>query len=142
MKRFIAWCLLLAMVITAPLVSLAAQSDIKSLSDDDLLSLNNAIISELFARGKSALIPIGEYIVGNHIPAGEYSVELIKNEILSMAMIMIYSNESDSSLENIITLSEDVPVVGRLVLKDGKRVVISAGNITMRALNGVTIKFN
>lgn len=139
MKRIVA--VLLIVILLTPILALASQQDIKSMSDEKLLKLNDAVIAELFSRGKSATIPIGEYIVGKHIPAGEYRAEIVENGILSLAMILTYGDDTDLSLENFITLSEEVPVVGRLVLKAGKRVVISSGNIILSALNGATFTF-
>ena len=71
MKKVMVLALVLCMLL--PVVSYA-QVDLVGMTDMDLMHLQADLVDELFKRGKEATIPVGKYIVGQHIPAGDYFI--------------------------------------------------------------------
>lgn len=118
-----------------------AQVDLKSMSDDELLLLSHELVTELFNRGKKASIPVGEYLIGEHIPAGEYHVELNGMKGFNMSMISTYSSINESSLDGMYSLADGSSEIGRLVLHEGGKLVVSIGGIYLRALTSLTFVF-
>lgn len=95
-----------------------AETDLSSMSVDDLVSLKTAIVGELMARDevKTVTVPAGEYIVGEDIPAGKYSVETTS----SFAVLTV------NEYEIMYSVNKDEPI-GKLTLKDGDVLSLSAG---------------
>jgi len=71
MKKVMVVALVLCMLL--PAISYA-QVDLASMTDMDLMQLQADLVDELFKRGKEATIPVGQYVVGQHIPAGDYFI--------------------------------------------------------------------
>lgn len=74
MKKIIAFVVCLLMISG---IAVAEIPDISNLSDEELVSLNKAIIEKLIDSGylKEVTVPAGVYIVGTDIPAGSYMVK-------------------------------------------------------------------
>lgn len=75
MKRLAKYAaLVLAVLSVFVCVGLAEGIDISSLSDDDLLAMNESIDREIEARGlgEFSVLPAGVYVVGEDIKAGGY----------------------------------------------------------------------
>lgn len=75
MKRIIVFVVCLLMITST---AFAEIPDISNLTDEELVSLNEAIIEKLLDSGylKEVTVPAGIYTVGKDIPAGSY---LVKN---------------------------------------------------------------
>ncbi len=111
--------MILLIVFTAVICSSSlAEVDVKSLSTDELISMRLAIVQELMDRGemKSANVPAGEYIVGEDIPAGSYSITT--DQILVTIVIGNY--------DGMYVVSPDSPV-GKLTLKAGDKIQFTGG---------------
>lgn len=95
-----------------------AETDLSSMSVDDLVSLKTAIVGELMARDevKTVTVPAGEYIVGEDIPAGKYSVAT------SASMVMLTVNEYKEAY--VVTPNDPI---GKLSLKNGDVLALSSG---------------
>jgi len=115
MKKFLGF--LFAVLLLLPIFA-SAEVDVKSLSTEELLALRVSIVDELMARGemKSAKVPAGEYIVGEDIPAGSYSITT--DQILVTIVIGDY--------DGMYVVSPDSPV-GKLTLKAGDKIQFTGG---------------
>lgn len=115
MKKLLS--LLLTILLLVPVFA-SAEVDVKALSTEELLALRVSIIDELMARGemKSAKVPAGEYIVGEDIPAGSYSITT--DQILVTIVIGDY--------DGMYVVSPDSPV-GKLTLKAGDKIQFTGG---------------
>ena len=112
MKKFLGF--LFAVLLLLPIFA-SAEVDVKSLSTEELLALRVSIVDELMARGemKSANVPAGEYVVGDDIPAGSYSITT--DQLLVTIVIGDY--------DGMYVVSPDSPV-GKLTLKAGDKIQI------------------
>ena len=110
MKRFL--CFLLVVSLFLPGIAMA-DVDVKSLPTEELISLKLAIVQELMDRGemKSATVPAGEYIVGEDIPAGSYSIST------EQVLVTIVINDYDG----LYMISPDTGV-GKITLKEGDKI--------------------
>lgn len=101
-----------------PVVSLA-ESDLSSMSTEELIVLQTSIINELMQRNevKSVDVPQGEYIVGIDIPAGNYTVSTTS-----------YSSLMVNEFEDYYSITPDQKI-GKLVLVDGDTINIGGSCI-------------
>ena len=115
MKKIL--CSLLVILLLVPVFA-SAEVDVKMLSTEELIALRVSIVDELMARGemKSANVPAGEYIVGEDIPAGSYSITT--NQILVTIVIGDY--------DGMYVVSPDSPV-GKITLKAGDKIQFTGG---------------
>lgn len=93
MKRLAKYtALVLAVLSVFVCVGLAEGIDISSLSDDDLLAMNESIDREIEARGLSELsvLPAGVYVAGEDIEEGSY--RLVGKD--SQVTILIFTREA------------------------------------------------
>lgn len=127
MKRFLS--LLLFVLLLVPAFA-SAEVDVKALSTEELLALKVSIVDELMARGemKSAKVPAGEYIIGEDIPAGSYSITT--DQILVTIVIGDY--------DGMYVVSSDSPV-GKITLKDGDKFQ-TTGNIVLTKYAGLSFE--
>lgn len=118
MKRFIALCLVAFVVFGCAL------AELDDMSFDELIDTNRQIVCEIMSRPewKETNVPSGEWVVGEDIPAGTYSVAAKSR----MCIMTIWaSREKDfSSLVGEYVIYEDEPF-GKITLKDGYLVVFS-----------------
>ena len=117
-----------------------AKLDLKAMTDDELLKLHDDLIAELFAREKSASVSIGEYVIGEHLPAGEYKISISASKGLAMATVSTYKG-TDALPDQMFMLFGESNEIGRIVLKDGMRLEISGGGVTITPLLGGVITF-
>ena len=82
MKRFL--CILLICLMITP--ALAESIDLSAMTDDELKSEFQVIVSELISRGIwiSEKIHAGLYVVGESIPAGTYEFTPQKHDTVSI----------------------------------------------------------
>lgn len=71
MRKFLVLMLMATMLLPATVI---AEFDNKSLTDEQLVAMHQSLVNELFSREKTATIPIGYYVIGIDIPAGEYQL--------------------------------------------------------------------
>ena len=127
MKRF--FCSILAILLMVPFFA-GAEIDVKSLSTEEMLALRVSIVEELMSRGemKSAKVPAGEYIVGEDIPVGSYSITT--DQILVTVVIGDY--------DDMYVISSDSPI-GKLTLKAGDKIQFT-GNVVMTKFAGLSFE--
>ena len=127
MKKFLGF--LFAVLLLLPIFA-SAEVDVKSLSTEELLALRVSIVDELMARGemKSANVPAGEYVVGDDIPAGSYSITT--DQLLVTIVIGDY--------DGMYVVSPDSPV-GKLTLKAGDKIQIT-GKIVLTKYAGFSFE--
>lgn len=127
MKKFLGF--LFAVLLLLPIFA-SAEVDVKSLSTEELLALRVSIVDELMARGemKSANVPAGEYVVGDDIPAGSYSITT--DQLLVTIVIGDY--------DGMYVVSPDSPV-GKLTLKAGDKIQIT-GKIVLTKYAGLSFE--
>ena len=115
MKRFLA-CLLILVCITG--FSFAEES-LKNLSIDQLRQMIQVINAEIVSRPewKSTEVPAGQWIVGEDIPAGTYSITPV-----SSALVCVWKKEVNNYADNGLlfnqVLKSNKPM-GKLKLENG-----------------------
>jgi len=117
-------------------IALAADVDLTSLPYDELVDLKIKIAAEVMSRPetKSVSVPPGVYEIGEHIPAGEYSLELDSDYA---AATTSKSNDFSDYGSMIDILSVDEKGVGRIVLKEGQFIQIEYGSVLFVTFTGL-----
>ena len=118
MKKFLGF--LFAVLLLLPIFA-SAEVDVKSLSTEELLALRVSIVDELMARGemKSANVPAGEYVVGDDIPAGSYSITT--DQLLVTIVVGDYDEDFKLQLDARIAelgITDNVVITGKLQTHD------------------------
>ena len=135
MKKVMVLALVLCMLL--PVISYA-QVDLASMTDMDLMQLQADLADELFKRGKEATIPVGKYIVGQHIPAGDY---VIMAGVSSGTWVEVNDEPGGYGDHYQLHDLKAGESVGRLVLIDGDTVVVKNGEAKFIALYVSSISF-
>lgn len=128
MKKMIA---LVCVLVMMPCMAMA-EIDLSGLSVDELIALRTQIMSELFSRGeiKEAKVPAGEYIVGEDIPAGAYTVTT------SSMMLMVAVDDGMSAIHTLMNGDS----IGKLVLEDGQKLQINGGAAVFSVYQGISFE--
>jgi ABC-type phosphate/phosphonate transport system substrate-binding protein len=126
MKRL--FSLLLVFLICASVPAFAI--DMTSLSNDELIQLRSDLADEMLSRGMTASmkIPTGDYIIGEDIPAGSYTVTT--DQVLVSITVGDY--------ESMYVLTPDSPI-GKLSLEDGKKFCITSA-VTLTKYTGLSFE--
>ena len=121
MKKYFSF--LFAVFVFIVPVYAVAELDLSGMSFDDLVELRNEILTEIMSRSdfKSVTVPAGNYIVGEDIPAGHYSLEISDGGYMAIVTVNTYTIHSIS----------DGNGVGKITLKDGDSISIQASSIVM-----------
>jgi hypothetical protein len=123
---------LLVMLIVALLCASvpALAVDLTSLTDDELIRLRADLADELLSRGlmASANVPTGEYIIGEDIPAGTYSVTTEKGVVLI--------SSDDYSL--VYSVDPDAPI-GKVTFESGMKLQFT-GPVTLTKYAGLSFE--
>lgn len=133
-------CLAEGMTIEEIAVS-SHQSSVDVLSNysDNYLKVLIAVMQiELRNRGFSqgeVVVPMGEYIVGEDIPAGAYSITLAEIDSVPMSIITIRSESG--KVEGHYYLMKETDIVGKVTLKEGQTVEISSDSVTFAPYIGL-----
>lgn len=135
MKKLIVVALVLCMLL--PVISYA-QVDLANMTDMDLMQLQADLGDELFKRGKEATIPVGKYIVGQHIPAGDYFIAAGGSSGTWVEVNDEPGGYGDHYQLHALQAGESV---GRLVLIDGDTLVVKFGEAKFIALSGSVLNF-
>ena len=133
MKKLVSFALSLALMACA-IPAFADGPDLQSMSDDELVSLRDAISAELASRNfqeKKVTVPPGRYKVGEDIPAGIYTLSAAGTV---MSLVTTYTTSGDYDLAYNVT--SDSPV-GKLELADGQEIEISVEPVTFSAYKGI-----
>lgn len=107
-----------------------ADTDLSSMTFDELVALNSALLSEIMSRDefKEVTVPAGDYVIGQDIPAGTYSLSLPSGSLASMITV--------NSIEKFHSLTGSQGV-GKIELKDGDDISITAGPIVFAPYIGL-----
>ena len=139
MKRV--FCLLLSIALVLPVVGIASGVDVATLSDSELESLYEMILSERLSRRdyKSFEVLPGDYRNGVYVPAGDFRVVLADG----------YTSAGVNTIEtergvyrDMYSLGRNHPTeIGRMVLLNGDVLRIQSGAVVFYAeTGGVTFK--
>lgn len=83
-------------------------------------------------KGGSVYIPVGDYIVGEDIPAGKYS---LSSE--SYAVLRVYKNSNAKYYDNHYECEKPDYTVGKITLQDGMRIIVVYDGITFGPFKGL-----
>lgn len=121
MKRTIALLLILVCVAATA----AADTDLSSMTFDELVALNKAVVMEIMTRPewKEVTVPGGTWFVGKDIPAGTYSITPAKGG----GYIEITDKSGNSIVNQGIRNMENA--IGKVELLDGYVVYIERGSV-------------
>ena len=81
---------------------------------------------------KTILVPVGDYIVGEDIPAGSYTLSSDED-----ATVYIYRNVDDKSYDETYSCKEPSYTIGKIILKAGMRIKVLYGQITFTTFSGI-----
>jgi len=98
-----------------------------------LYSIKTLLDTEIASRedkDKEVVVPVGEYIVGDDIPAGVYTVTTGDH----YTSIEIFDNEKRVQDFDFM----DAGTIGKLTLKNGQRVVIEYQSVTFSTYKGLS----
>ena len=135
MKKVMVVALVLYMLLP---IGSHAQVDLASMTEMDLMQLQADLADELLKRGKEATIPVGQYVVGQHIPAGDYFIAAG-----SSSGIWVEVNDEPGSYGDHYQLHslKAGESVGLLVLRDGDALDVKFGEAKFIALSGFVFRF-
>ena len=136
MKKVMLVALVLCMLL--PVISYA-QVDLANMTDMDLMQLQADLVDELFKRGKEATIPVGKYIVGQHIPAGDY---VIMAGVSSGTWVEVNDEPGGYGDHYQLHDLKAGESVGLVVLRDGDTLDIKFGEANFTALSGIMFNFD
>ena len=134
MKRLSVVLVVLSLFVTC---AFAENVDLKSMTTDEIVALQSKIIKELTKRNfptKSFTVPIGEYIVGVDIPAGNYRVIYWGKMISSVEVI-----DANGDYVCMHTL-ENSAVIGKLPLVEGQTISILYDKAQFMPYNGIEFR--
>ena len=121
MKKLIAVCMVLGLLLSCA----AAETDLSSMSYDDLVQLQKKVVFEIMSRPewKQVTVPAGSWRVGDDIPAGYYSISTD-----DQALVIVWRKNKDDYDDNgryyYDILTADKPC-GKIILKTGMLVETS-----------------
>lgn len=128
--------LLLVLVLVMPLGALA-EVELSTMSFDELVALREQVDMAIMESDefKEVEVPIGDWIVGKHIPAGEYTVKPV-----DYARFEVYESEDKDYRSSVFYDSiskRDNQTIGRIELLDGYVVQVSRGAVIMSRFVGL-----
>lgn len=117
MKRFV--LIFLAAVLLAGCA--CAESNLSSMSYDDLIALQKSVTAEIMTRPewKEVKVPAGEWIIGEDIPAGYYSVTALE----WFVTLEYYPNKNDTFYDYFEISANET--LGKFKFTDGMKIVLS-----------------
>lgn len=116
-------------------IGYASGIDLTGLSFDELIQLRKEIDLLIFGSEeyKEVSVPAGDYVIGEDIPAGTYSLDCN-----SVAMIEVYSDTSRDFMSMLACHPVgDGETVGKIELIDGQAVSITLGSIIFKTYTGL-----
>ena len=111
-------------------------TNLSDLTDSELIALETALQGQKVARGmsKKANVPDGEYIVGQHIPAGNYKIE--RNTKRGTTQIIIYYPNGKHHSYIISGIGE----IGNIMMSEGDTIKINGGQVTFTPFTGIVFE--
>ena len=97
--------------------SLPATGPRRDLSEDDI---------------KTVLVPVGDYIVGDDIPAGSYTLSSAEK-----ATVYLYKDADAMSYNETYSCEEPSYTIGKIILKAGMRIQVKYGQIRFSTYSGI-----
>lgn len=131
-------CLVLALLLAFGIVATAESTlniDLSGLSFAELVQLRKEIDILIFGSEeyKEVSVPAGDYVIGEDIPAGVYSLDC-----KSMAMFEVYSNASKDFMSMVACHTVGGgETVGKIELIDGQTVSITVGSVIFKTYTGL-----
>lgn len=103
------------------LIPCASADDLSGLSFDDLLKLRQEITSEIISRPewREVTVPEGEYIIGEDIPAGSYSIDGQGNSFV----VDTYKNKERKGHNYFVVARGEI--IGKIELSEGMLIILS-----------------
>lgn len=133
MRRLFALVLVFLMMFCS--VATAESIDLTALTFEELIALRQEIDMLLFASDeyKDVPVPAGDYVIGEDIPAGTYSLDSD-----GYAMISVYADASKDLMGMDACHSVGGgETVGKIELKDGQVIEIQMGSIIFKTYTGL-----
>ena len=123
MKKIAVFILVIVLLFGA--VSCAEGLDLSTLDDKQLIDLSTAVQKEIIKRDldKKVKVPSGTYIVGEDIPAGDYTVRPTGIALI----IEIYKDEVKLGNRTGIFSANQGEIIGKISLKEGDIIEITMG---------------
>lgn len=134
MKRMALFLVFLLIVSSAPCTVSAERIDFSDLSLDSLIVLKTWVAEEIAARTKNdkeVRVPVGEYIVGDDIPVGTYT---ITNKGTSYAYVYQYTAKGDRITYYDL---DDNESIGKIVLEDGQIIQVKSSPVYFSTYKGL-----
>ena len=117
-----------------------SSKDVLSGYSDNYLKVLIAVMQlELRNRGLEqveVVVPMGEYIVGEDIPAGSYSIKLAKPDSVPFSIVTIRSKSG--TISGHYYLSDAEAIIGKVTLTDGETVEISSDSVLFSPYKGLS----
>ena len=114
MKRFLV--ITLALLLLLPCA--VAEVDLSALSFEELRELSHQLSAEIMARPewKETQVPAGEWVVGEDIPAGSYSITPVK----SSSLIQVWEKAIDDYSGRGLVYNKNIKEpIGKIQLESG-----------------------
>lgn len=92
--------------------------------------------SFLTSFSKTTTVPVGEYIVGQHIPAGEYAITC-EPDTYAMQIRVYRTDTRERLVLSEVLRGEEGNKIGRLELLDGDKVKVSTGPAVFSVFEGL-----
>ena len=139
MKKLLVLILLVTMLL--PVVGMA-EFDLINMTDEQLLLLNKKLMAELFSREKTALVPIGRYVIGEDIPEGEYELANANSnpETQMTVQYVVFENlekrkQGEYDFVGYLSTNNKPTPNSRIKLKSGNVLQINYEGILMKKSN-------
>lgn len=133
MRRLFALILVVLMMFCS--AASAEGIDLTAMSFEELIALRQEIDLLIFASDeyKNVSVPAGEYVIGEDIPAGTYTLDSD-----GMAMISVYSDASKNIMGMVAAHTVgNGETVGKIELKEGNVVEIQFTSIIFKTYAGL-----
>ena len=128
--------ILFALLFSVSTFASAETIDLSGLSYDELIALKQKLNLAIAQSDewKQVTVPIGNYIVGEDIPAGVYTVAHAQSNTLMYARVYVYDIDGSYIGYYSINSSE---VIGKLILEDGHTVKIELQPVILSPYQGL-----
>lgn len=97
-------CFILALVLTVTPV-FAAEIDLSSLSDEELVDLQERVMEELDNRSVLTAVPLtqGNYVVGTDIAAGQYIFTPVPSDDSYGGVVSIFKDPQSTTMQDLVS---------------------------------------
>lgn len=133
MKKVLALVLALTLLTVPLYAAVATGVDFSSMTDEELTALKQQLDAEMLERGmvKTAVLPMGMYIVGKDIPQGDYELSIGDSDQVG-AYYHQYANETDMKSDTFMSSGAIyATITARVNLADGQILQFDVGSVRM-----------